>query len=231
MGRNSKLFQKRKAASEESLRRGVARRPTNKRVLIVCEGAKTERLYFERVVCSLNLISVDVEICGEGLAPNSLVADAERRVRAEGKSDDAGYNAVFCVFDRDTHDSFEAAKSRIQTLVKQGVFPNTCDVCIYSIPSFEYWFLIHFEYTRAPFSSVGGVSAGARVVRSLRAVPGFENYEKSLSNSLLNELMDSAEVACTNAEKALSDADNTREENPSTKVHLLYYFLRDLGKN
>jgi hypothetical protein len=169
-----------------------------------------------------------VEICGEGLAPISLVQDAERRVRAEGASEDAGYDAVFCVFDRDTHDSFEAAKSRIMTLVKDGIFPKDVEADVYSIPSFEYWFLIHFDYHRAPFMSAGGKSAGARVIDELKKIPGFEEYQKTLSRGTIGKLLDLTDDASENARRAEKDSLDTGEVNPSTRVHRLVSYLKSL---
>lgn len=229
MGRNSKLFQRRKAASEESLRRRAALRQTNKRVLIVCEGKKTEIVYLREFICSLRLVSVDIEVSpGSGSAPINVVQYAEKRVRAEGPADDAGYDAVFCVFDRDTHESYEQAKSRIQSLKKDGTFPSDVDVGIFSIPSFEYWFLLHFSYDRSPFTAAGSKSAGAKVIDALKKCPGFADYDKGLSREIITALLDRTETAVENAKNAVKDAVETGEENPSTLVHLLILYLRSL---
>jgi hypothetical protein len=175
------------------------------------------------------LVSVDVEVCGEGgSAPISVVAFAERRARAEGDQDDAGYDAVFCVFDRDTHETYEAAKSKVLALRKAGVFPKISETAIVSIPSFEYWFLLHFVYVRAPFNSAGSKSAGARVVDALREFPLFSSYEKSLSRELIEELLPRTDTAIVNAERARSDAEQTGEENPSTRVDCIIVYLRSL---
>lgn len=229
MGRNSKLFQRRKAATEESLRRRSASREANKRVLIVCEGEKTERIYFEELVAHLRLVSVDVEICADGgSAPISVVEYAQRRALTEGLPEDAGYDAVFCVFDRDTHETYEAAKAKVLDLRKQKVFPAVAECAITSIPSFEYWFLLHFGYARAPFIAVGTKSAGARVLDELRKVAGFEAYEKNLSSNVIRELLGRTEEAMKNAARAAADAEATGEENPSTLVPQVVGYLQAL---
>lgn len=230
MGRNNKLFQRRKAASEESLRRRIAIRQTNKRVLIVCEGSKTEVIYLREFICSLNLVSVDIQVCGDsGAAPISVVQYAEKRVRAEGDAEDAGYDAVFCVFDRDTHETFEAAKSRILKLQKDGILQSNPSVGIISIPSFEYWFLLHFDYDRSPFAAAGSKSAGRRVIDSLKKCEGFESYEKGLSKAVISALLLRTETAVENSVAALNDVHQTGEANPSTQVHLLVSYLKSLS--
>lgn len=230
LGKNSKLFQKRRAASEDTLKRRIAKRQTNKRVLIVCEGEKTELVYLREFICTLKLVSVDIEVCGDaGSAPISVVQYAERRARAEGSAEDAGYDAVFCVFDRDTHPTFDEAKSKILTLQKRGVFPSSAEVGIVSNPSFEYWFLLHFRYDRSPFTSAGSKSAGTRVIDVLRECPGFGSYEKALSKNILTSLLERTDTAVGNAQTALNDVVQTGEENPSTLVHLLISYLRSLA--
>lgn len=231
MGRNDKLFQKRKAASAESLRRRAAFRHTNVRVLIVCEGEKTERMYFEALVASLDLGAVDVEITSEGgAAPRSVVEHAEQRARAEGAEDDAGYNAVFCVFDRDTHETFEEARERHRRLRADNVFPKECEVAVTSNPSIEYWFLLHFRFLRAPIVAGGGETPGQRAVRLLREVPEFRSYQKKLSKDQLAQLLKRTEVAIRHAKAAAADARATNEENPSTEVYRVVEFLVGLKK-
>jgi hypothetical protein len=228
LARNDKLFQRRKATSEESLRRRQAFRETYKRVLVVCEGARTEVSYFRELLRVLQLVSVDVEICAEGSAPISVVAHAEARCRAEGATEDAGYDAVFCVFDRDAHESYEEAKMRILEARKTGVFPKVAQYAITSVPCFEYWLLIHFQFSRSPFASGTGKSAAERVVASLRKIQGFEHYDKVLTAQMLQQLTAKVGTAERNASLALKDAENTGEMNPSTMVHELVAYLRSL---
>jgi hypothetical protein len=47
----------------------------------------------------------------KGPAPISVVECAEERAREQG-----GYDAIFCVFDRDGHESFDRARAKIKGL-------------------------------------------------------------------------------------------------------------------
>ena len=90
------------------LRKGPRREPYD-RVLIVCEGSKTEPNYLREIVAHYRLSTANVEITGDGgSAPNSVVEYA--LTLFEGDPD---YNAVFCVFDRDGHTTFLQACARV----------------------------------------------------------------------------------------------------------------------
>ena len=67
------LFRKRKAKTSNALRRHPARRAPYTKVLLVCEGEKTEPDYFKQLKDHLRLHSANVEICsGRGSDPCSL---------------------------------------------------------------------------------------------------------------------------------------------------------------
>ena len=89
------LFHKRKARLAESHRREKAKRAPYERVLIVCEGMKTEPNYF-RALCRelrLNLANVVIEDKKSGLDPKSLVAFA---LEVFGKDKDYDLNFRRC---------------------------------------------------------------------------------------------------------------------------------------
>ena len=151
---NDQLFQRRKRATETSLRRRVVNRQPNKRILIVCEGKETERRYFDDFVSRLDLKAVEVEVHGgqDGSAPINVVDYAARKALSEGLPEDGGYEFVFCVFDRDSHESYERAKSKIHDLSKSK-FPGSYFEAITSIPCFELWIILgihasHFQRQR-----------------------------------------------------------------------------------
>lgn len=68
------LFKKRKAKSVKDTKRKSARREAYDRVLIVCEGTKTEPYYFEGLKAEYNLHSANIRITGNcDSAPISIV--------------------------------------------------------------------------------------------------------------------------------------------------------------
>ncbi len=225
---NDQLHHKRKAISADSLRRRVVNRAPEKRILIVCEGEETERRYFEALIASMDIPSVDVDICDEcDSAPKSVVAFAEKKAREEGPATSGGYSRVFCVIDRDTHETFDAAISKIFDLNKSSKFPSE----IYSIvsnPCFEFWFILHFGYCRAPFSASSNKTIAENVVSQLQKITGFEGYEKAVSTEHIRSLIRLTEVAVGNAKKCIDDVNVTNEPNPSTRVFEIVEYLRGL---
>ncbi len=114
--------------AEPILERPVAELTAKPSILIVCEGENTEPSYFNQ----FRLSSAKVTPVGEGYNTISLVN------RAIELSQQAGFDQVWCVFDKDDfneqdfNDAIQIAKS------------NSFGVA-YSNQAFEYWFILHFN--------------------------------------------------------------------------------------
>lgn len=146
------LFHKRKERLAASLQRKRSRKAPYDRVLIVCEGAKTEPNYFEEIRDVYRLSTANIDICGEecGSDPLSVVNYAIKKFR---KNPD--YDRVYCVIDRDKHTTFDAAMDKLrQTKLGKGV----TFTAITSDPCFEFWLLLHFGYTSRQFCAPGHAS-------------------------------------------------------------------------
>jgi hypothetical protein len=189
------------------------------RVLIACEGSKTEPNYFRGLCRHLGLRGTTVEIAGEECesAPISVYRYAAERV-----AEDGGFDEIYCVFDRDRHPTFAAAISAIQQ------HPSGKFRAIASHPCFEYWVLLHFGYTRAPFVAAGSDSPGDAALKAVKVC--WSVYAKGTQNAhkFLNE-DGRTDIAITNAGRARTDAIATGEPNPSTDVDLLVLRLRKLA--
>ena len=133
------LHHKRKARRTKDLVRRKSIRAPYDRVLIVCEGAKTEPHYLWALVDYLKLSSANVEIDGNsGSSPISVVRHAKRRYREERGKGDA-FDRVYCVFDKDTHATYYEAINDCVSFKPLGVLH-----AVPSVPCFEYWLLLHF---------------------------------------------------------------------------------------
>ena len=113
-------------------------RSERSRILIVCEGAKTEPNYFKSIKSMLpcHLAHV-IDIEGEGANTQSLVNRA-RRIRDAKASGDYSYDEVWVVFDRDSfpdHD-FDNAIHSAEAAGMKAVWSNE---------AFELWYILHFE--------------------------------------------------------------------------------------
>jgi len=210
------LFHKRKAKDSKSLRRKKAKRDPYDKVLIVCEGEKTEPNYLKEMVAHFRLNTANVEVTGDcNSSPISVYNYALSEQQKATKVKDP-YDQVFCVFDKDNHSTYGQAK---QLAVENNMTP------IFSVPCFEFWFLLHYEYTVAPFSAVGNSSICNEVIKKLKNYyPGYEKGEEGAFHALSEHL----ERAIFHARKVLEEQTRNQSDNPITNVHILVEYLRDL---
>lgn len=102
------LFAKRKPQKAKDLaRKGVGATPTVKRLLIVCEGTKTEPHYFEALKANYRDQLKGVEIlASKGTAPCRIVENSEKLYAKDLAAVDGdkalAFEAVYCVFDRES---------------------------------------------------------------------------------------------------------------------------------
>lgn len=148
---------KHRQAARELLRRKAQRQPAE-RLLIVCEGTKTEPLYLAEIRQQLRLPSANVQVqpAAYGTEPLRIVEYAER-LFIEGQRalgiHARTFDRVVVVFDRDEHHSYHAALQRVAAL--NGRLENDERVkvpfeAVVSVPCFELWLLLHFEEVFAP---------------------------------------------------------------------------------
>ncbi|MBN1140433.1 MAG: RloB domain-containing protein [Deltaproteobacteria bacterium] len=207
---------KRRGHSAADLKRRRPRREPYDRVLVVCEGEKTERNYFRELCRHFRLSTANVEITpGVGNDPVSVVRTGKQLQKMEIQQGER-YDRVYCVFDRDEHVNFTDACSQAQTAGFSTAVSN---------PAFEYWLLLHFKYIRAPFFRTGSRTAAQNCEHALKGeLPGYSKGMQGLFLQLLPNLPD----AKTRGARALADARQTGEEDPSTEVHELVAYLENL---
>ena len=108
-----------------------------RRILIVCEGEKTEPNYFKSFPA--NPVVYDaIKVAGVGNNTCFVVNEAIR-LRDKAVKEGEPYIEVWAVFDKDdfTVSDFEKAVQ-----IAAGNYIK----CAYSIESFELWYLLHFNY-------------------------------------------------------------------------------------
>jgi len=212
------LHHKRKARSDRDLKRSRAKRAPYERVLIVCEGEKTEPLYFKELVTHYRLNTANVEICGNcDSSPKSVLSYAKAQQANAMKQGD-GFDKVFCVFDKDCHESYQDTLNAIAQL--KGVYQ-----AIVSVPCFEYWLLLHFEYLTHPYSAIQNRSVCGLVIKDLKL--HLPDYEKS-QNGVFKVLLDKLPDAIKSAKSVLATSERIQSDNPSTKIHELIEYLQGL---
>jgi hypothetical protein len=196
----------------DDFRRKAGLRAPRSITLIVCEG-ETEQIYFQSARLHFGLTNAEVVIPDNATdsAPISVVRLAETRCREPG-----GYDKVFCVFDRDHHESFAQARKRVTELRTRTDNPLPIEDVV-SVPCFEVWVLLHFERSDAPFNRC------AEVVTKIRRkhLPGY----KKTDAKVVRELMTRLPVALANG-AWLAERAQGINQNPCTAVHTLIQHLR-----
>lgn len=201
MARHAPISQRR---SSGSFRRKAGQKPPRAIILIVCEG-NTERVYFEAARIHYGLTTAEVIIAENtaGSAPISVVRCAERKCGEAG-----GYDRVYCVFDRNGHESFARARDQIKALADRKRKPLPIVEAI-SIPCFELWVLPHHEKTDAPFHRCADV-----IDRVCHHMPDYQKADEVIARQLMAKLA----TAFGNADWLEGRAAETGY-NPYTSVH------------
>jgi len=186
--------------------RGVNLTDPRQHVLIVCEGKKTEPIYFENFRASGLVIQV------EGTGKNTLqLVKWALKLKKGGE-----YDQVWCVFDKDDFaiDSFENAIHCAEQ--------NNIKVA-YSNQAFELWYVLHFEYLNTAINR-------SDYMKKLDKHLGFK-YEKN-NPDMFQILHSNMKIAIQNAERLLKRYDKTHSgyNDPSTMVHELVKALIEQAK-
>lgn len=214
------LFHKKKAKTRDLARKQASRRRYDK-VLVVCEGSKTEPAYFTEIKDYYEIDTANIKISGDcGSAPISVVNHAIELFKKESKECGEPFDRVFCVFDRDQHESYIQAINIIDQQRPAKVFS-----AITSTPSFELWFLLHFRYSASPIMANGGKSAGDRVIEELLRY--WPDYRKGAVGAFAH-LMEKLDLATRLALQLHNESKSTGCDNPLTSVHELVKYLKNM---
>lgn len=201
-------------------RKGYSRRRIGNRrpyqiLVIVCEGQKTERNYFNNYRGQKNGLRIKT--------PNSRVTDPINLVKfAKGqlKGLDIGEgDQVWCVFDTDHHTTQEIQQAK--RLAGEDI-----NICL-SNPSFELWYLLHFLYYDSRISNHD-------LIHKLRDhIPGYSKNENYFS-----QLLEKRQDAINHAKRLNQLHERNHVEllstnsNPSTQVFkLVEYILETIRRN
>lgn len=204
---------------KNNLRSGP-KRESYQRALIVCEGSKTEPQYLKELAGVRKLSTANIVIDGKCDSSPISVANYAFKEFDKEKSRGGAYDKVFCVFDKDSHTSYEQALNVIRRKRPSGVFR-----AIVSVPCFEYWILLHYVYTAQPYQKTGAKSPCGNVIESLKQ--HITEYEKG-SRQLYTKLLPKLEVAYINAATARRSAISSNTDNPTTEMDILVKYLHSL---
>lgn len=205
-------------------RLGPIREPYD-RVLIVCEGEKTEPHYFEALIELYKLSVVNVEVTSSPhSAPRHIVAHAQKIF------DETKYDRVYCVFDRDEHTTYQEALNTIQTIIPVHTF-----YAITSNPCFEFWLLLHLwedkDISTSPIVRSGKKSPCKCACHQIEQyIPEYEK-EKGGEDTIALIFGDNGHnigKAIKRAKTIEKSGELENRDNPRTQVHMLVEYLQNL---
>lgn len=197
-------------------------RKVNKRILILCEGAETEPNYFKAIKHDLHLKNklkaLRIEISDtRKTSPKQLVEEA-KNYKETANSERNPYEEIWIVFDKDGYTKHPETFDQAQT--------NEFNVA-FSSPSFELWYLLHFEFTGRPFEN------DKKVISYLNNKNYLPDYEKS--DNVYLQICDKTQDAISNAQKIRKSCENDLMRgkkiyklNPYTDVDVLVEKLINL---
>lgn len=196
------------------------------RVLIVCEGERTEPNYFKSFNMMKNASDLVYEVKTDGGQINTLqVVDKAIELRDKAKSTGKAYDAVWAVFDKDdfTDSDFDNAITKAE---KNGIG------CAWSNEAFELWYVYHFDNRITSMSRCDYQKTIAQRIRT-KGKQQYK-YKKNATNmhALLamygNEKL-AIELACRQAD-TFNDT-KYHNHNPCTMVYKLLRLLRGEDKD
>lgn len=207
-------------SSGKPQRKEPARKATGDTFLIVVEGKETEPRYLEAVRGRLKRRAAMVVVHhGAHTDPVGIVQEAiklrDTQKAKAGKGPIEPYDQVWVVFDRENH----MHPRRNQVPAAMQLANASCIRVAHSIPSFEFWLLLHFDFTTSSFNDC------AAVVKKLKKF--IKDYSKAALP--LDDLLDRLPIAMKHAAQCHKHWENAQgDRNPSSHVDEL---LRELNES
>ena len=195
-------------------RRASGRRRRKPVVYLICEGSETEIRYFKNFrsrECNIDIVPIPSQY----KSADKLVQKVRATIGFSPYYPDEG-DMIWCVFDRDDNTNDMLAKAKRQAL-KEGY------QIAFSNPSFEIWFLLHFQDQTTPVENCEAA------IKLLKKKGRLEQYEKN--RDIYEQLKPLQEMAVKRAKKLAERlrTENidilTRESNPATTVSELVEYL------
>lgn len=207
-----------RARSGRDLRRKAPTRPPYPRVLVVCEGSKTEVSYFEEIRQESRLPTVHVRVIHSpnGQEPQQIVEGA-----VEVFSKTRSFERVYAVFDRDEHLTYANAIAMAEARDGQLTNDEKSAVrfeAVVSVPCFELWLLLHFASIQA------WLHRNEALARVRQHLPGYQKGSKGTYAATAEHLP----TAMQRAMALKAQFARLPGEDAYTDVHELVAILRAL---
>ncbi len=162
------------------------------------------------------------------------------------------YEMIFCVFDGDhaykgnkeKQDFFSALRKSLSNPLSKNEKKKTSFYAIVSTPCFEYWLILNFKYSTAPYPSPPKHSTKAKKSMCdhvgdhlndiMSQMGGYQKKDSAIYGriekyfSQIHNHPGGFQTGLIKARRAAVDAVARGDANPSTDIHLLTQALLDL---
>lgn len=199
---------------KEIERKASGRRKRKPVVYLICEGSETEIRYFKKFrsrECNIDIVPIPSQY----KSADKLVQRARATIGYSPYYPDEG-DMIWCVFDRDDNTNAMLSKAK-QVAIKEGY------QVAFSNPSFEVWFLLHFNNQTTPVENC------EVAIKLLKKKGRLEQYEKNKEVYELLKPLQEAAIDRAKKRVAVLQAEHTeilsRESNPVTTVAELVEYL------
>lgn len=221
---SDQLFKKKKFRTAKELARTKAKKSPYPTIAIVCEDSKSSPSYFNQLKKYFRLNTANIiVVSSKGSAPINVVNHA-----IEMAKNTPDIDHIACVFDRDTHESYERAVKKLNEVnLNRNDKSKPIYRAITSTPCYEIWLLLHFCYTTKGYSASGTKSAGDNLISDL--LKYLASYKKNTAE-WFSETINNLQIAIKNARQLHHHNISTKSTNPSTDIHELVEFLIGLKK-
>ncbi|HEH9407516.1 TPA: RloB domain-containing protein [Aeromonas salmonicida] len=209
------MARKERRANGNIFSRAKSKRESYDKVLIVCEDTKSAKYYLEGFVLDIGLSSANVKVVsGSGSAPINVVDTAISCSEPVGEDI---YDQVYCVIDRDHHESFDRAIDKITRHMSLRKTKSKFYLIV-SYPSFEIWVLYHGRYTSAHFEYCDDV------IREIKKhyINDYDKSDRDIYDRTKSDISD----AISNSKRSMKRVGDEGGVNPSTNMHTLIEQLK-----
>jgi len=197
------------------------------RVLIVCEGKKTEPNYFRSFEMMKNNSDLVFEMDFDGGGINTIaVVDKAIELRNKARKAKRPYDTVWAVFDKDDFDDavFDNAIIKAKNNGIRSAWSNE---------AFELWYVYHFDNRNTPMHRPQYKSIITQRIRE----NGFKDFTYEKNNDEMRRILSEyggdekrAIKYAERQEKVFTDQ-RYHSHNPATTVYKLVKLLRGEDKN
>ncbi len=198
-----------------NLSRKQGKRPPNKRILIVTEGA-IEKCYLIALKQHYRLTAVSIEIKTTKRTEPMQILDYAKEVFANKLW---CFDEIYLVFDRDEHLTFDEALRMIaKTSLKNDERKHIRVMAIASIPCFELWILMHDTLVDANHP-IRRQDVAQKITQYI------QDYAKTTQFPLFDRTHANLSIAVQHAKKLADINTQTDHPKPFTAMHELIDLL------